>query len=736
MAMLTDNRAQLATMINQQKHAIASSASDRIFKTAYWTLRYGEQGRVTCFNDNLKNIDVFALSIRNGSPMIAETHVLWLRDLYIKLGMCTVFLRQAFQYMQEAALQLLEPAAAQAFGVVLERAQATLAYHDPLYHELIQHQDAIVELVVDNMYKSTPYWEVRYGEHGRASCMVDTYYNIAYVADAVGGKTNEGILIHTKWMRDFLITRGMCSRYYLEAWEELMDAMLQMLSPEHSARVQTIYQAVRANLTYDDPLAHQLANAQEQIIQQTTQQHYERDPQLQLRLSRRAYAQDIAYKLAYLVDAAVHRDASIFTNYIHWMREVALELSVTNRDIDASLQALSQALPSAVPANIRQLLQVQPQSRPNPHAQEMQAQLTTILNEVTRALHHPNTYWTSLVPPEQQSKHKQFIDVAITQAAQGFEVESLRPVLARVQGQFEPYGASRAYTLAFTQALRHSARQHLSQRTAQEFDTRLVRGLESLTDDDPALALLQIPDLAGPIIGTLRDYSPYWQVAYQRRSQASITQDVFVLIALLADDLMELTDVGFPAAADAQRQYLLKQGICTAYYQQVLDLTLDILQGVVERETFEQASLLLDAANAILESDLAIAHTLAERQDHIVSFVITHLQTRYPDWVGNYPGGWEDATTDIYYWLAYLSDTLTFNNPNILASHIAWLYDYANETGKAPETIRTTLVALGHAMKTQVPEHANALLQVMSAALSRLDQKSEVSGAMPKGDSR
>lgn len=722
-----EQRAQLASIIDQNKHKLASYATDRIYKTAYWSLRYGEQGRVTCFNDNLKNIDVFSLTIRNGSPMMTDTHVLWLRDLYIKLGMCTVFLRQSFQYMQEAAQNLaaqnlIEGPAAQAFIDVLESAKGGLGYSDPLYDELLQHQDGIVELVTHNMYQSSPYWRVRYGERGRSSCMVDTYYNIAYVADAIGANTQQGILIHTQWMRDFLISRGMCSRYYLEAWQELFDAMTQMLSPQQHQRVRAIYEAVRANLTYEHPFAQAISLQEAAIISHVTQLHYDRDAQLQARLSRQEYAQDITYKLSYLVDAVVHDKPNIFADYINWMREAALELGVTGADINASVQAISQSLPQDAPPNVQDLLRVQQSVAGNPHTQVMQSRTHAIGQDIERALHHPNAFWTHITPAEDQPTRRQAVHGAVAQAAQGFNVDSLRPVLAWVQAQAQPFGASRAYLLAFTQALRQSARQHVPAHTAQEFDTRLIRGLEALTDDDPALALLQIPDLVAPIIQNLRGYSPYWQVDYQRRSQAAITQDVFALIGFLADDLMELTDVGFPTAADQQRHYLLKQGICTAYYQQVLDLTLDVLQSVVDAETLEKATIVLDAANAILESDNETVLAVAQQQDAIVSFVIHHLQQAHPDWVVNYPGGWQDATTDMYYWLAYLSDALTFNNPGMLAAHIGWLHDYAHSQNRPPAYVRTTLIALGHALKMHVPQQANQLLHIMSTALARLNQ--------------
>lgn len=721
MGMPTDVRAQLATEIGQHKHEIASMATARMYETSYWKLRYGDTGRVTCLNDNLKHIEVFALAIRNQSPMIADTHVSWVRDLFIGLGMCTTYVSQALTYLQEAVDALVSPEAASAFGKIIQRGRGELVYRSPACQELIHHQDTIVELVTDTMYDQNPFWSLRYGEHGRASCKIDTYYNVAYLADALEADSTQGILIHTRWMRDFLISRGMCSQYYVEAWDELVTAARGVVRSEHHAAIDAVHAAVQANLKHDAPFARLIEQQREAILQGIARTHYDQSSDLQSRVSRSEFLRDVGYKLSFLVDADAKDDAAIFANYLDWVRDSLLFLRQTPQDLNANLRAIAQNLPAdATPAQVRQWLQDQHQTATPEQAALEPAHLHAVVQDVQGALHGLNAVWHEFIPAHAHQRWSATVESALTHIAHATQ-PSAQPILTWLLGEMNHMGASRAYVLDFVEAAQHSLVTHLGDAAAAPLVERLQRGLTDLAEDDPALTLMQIPNLVDPILATLRDYSPYWQQQYQRRSAARTRHDVFVLIALLADDLMALTTVGFPAAADQHRQYLIKQGICTAYYQQLLDLTLEVLQAVVDEETTERATVLMDAANAILESDNPHILAVAEVQDPIVRFVIEYLQHNHPNWVSHYPGGWDDATTDMYYWLGYLADAMTFDKPHILTAHITWLHQYAQRTNQSGDHIRFSLVALGHAIKMHLPDHALPLLTTMSDALKRLN---------------
>lgn len=719
MVLTSDQRAERANEITQYRHQIATYATEQQYQTAYWQLRYGDQGRVTCLNDNLKNLDVFALAIRNGSPMIAETHALWLRDIYLKLGMCTTFLLQSFNYMQHAAQSLLSPETANLLTHTLERTKNQLVFQTPVCRELTQHQDAIVEVVVDNMYRSNPFWSVRYGERGRNSCKVDTYYNIAFLSDAIGMNKTEGILIHTRWMQQFLIARGMSSLYYYESWRELVQTTLSMLSPEHHAAVQSVYQQITLHLRYDHDFTRLIENQQTHIISQVIQTHYNRQSALQQRLGQVQYRLYIEHIIAYLVDSAYHDDAQIFTHYIDWLRRVALDLDLTQQDISNALKALHDALPAQTPPLLRQRLKDAYLVATHPYAQAIQKGVPELHAALLRDLHAPSSFWSTGLPADGSASWSATLQTFLMQMADAVGNEALYQTLQWLLAKATPYGASRTYLLMLINALHQHGSQHLGADIAQQLQVQLNQALATLTDDDPALALLQTPDFVLPIMSQLRDYSPYWQVSYQRRNRVQLTQDVFILIGFLADSLMSLTDIGFPAAADQQRHYLIKNGICTAYYQQMIDLTAEVLRDLVDEETYDRALIELDAANAVLESDHEYVLLLAEHQDAIVQFVMSHLEEKHPDWVTNYPGGWHDARTDMYYWLGYLTDALTFNNPQILAAHIAWLHEYSRREAST-DHIRVSLIALGHAIKSYLPDQAKYILTVMSAALSKI----------------
>ncbi|NDJ61863.1 MAG: hypothetical protein GYB67_12105, partial [Chloroflexi bacterium] len=341
MAVTSNERSALAAEISEHKHEIASYATDQTLKAAYWDLRYGEMGRVSCFNDNLKNIEVFSLAVRNNSPMIAETHVLWLRDLHINLGMCTTFVAQAFTHMQTAAAEILSPDAASALKLVLDRSKNAMVYTDPLCREITKHQDAIVEVVVNAMYTSIPYWRVRYGDTGRAACGIDTYYNVNYLVDALGRDNTKGILIHTAWMRDFLISRGMCSEYYITAWSVLADAIVAVIPVQYHDRIRKLVQLVIDNMRYKADFEGLILNQRDTILDQVAARVYDGSPGLKLRFTRHDYSQDMHYRLSYLVDAVCQDQREIITDYLNWTRGVLPHLSLTLSEFDAGLAALA-----------------------------------------------------------------------------------------------------------------------------------------------------------------------------------------------------------------------------------------------------------------------------------------------------------------------------------------------------------------------------------------------------------
>lgn len=722
MAMPANVRAEIATEIGQRRHEIAAIATEEFYKAPYWMMRFGAQGKTTCLNDNLKNIDVLALSIRNQSPMIVDTHVDWLRGIYLNLGMCSTYLTQAFGHMQSAGQRVLSQNAASEFDKILRRARGALAHKNEVCQQIIHHQDTIVELVTKAIYVDNPYWYLRFKDRGLESCKLDMYYNTAYLVDALEMDNTKGVLIHTGWMRNLLVSLGMCTQCYMEAWQELINAVKSVVAPEFHSKLDAVCAEIMQHLQYDTPLSSILQQDKEIVLETITRTHYDRARDMQSRLSRSEYMRDTTYKLSYLVDADAQDNPAIFSNYIDWVRESLLFLHQTPQDLNLSLAAIMHSVPNTVtPAHVLTWLQSQQNVAQPQRLPIAPTQFSAVVQDVQEAVHGINSVWQDFIPAHEETRRHSTIESALMHIVHNGSEQSAQGILSWLLDEMSEIGGSRAYILDFVEAAQHSFSARLDPQSAAPFVNSLQQGLADISEDDPALMLLQIPNLVDPIIETLRDYSPYWQQQYQRRAADKTRRDVFVLIALLADDLMDITNIGFPAATDMHRQYLLKQGICTAYYQQMIDLTMDVLEGVVDAETADQALLLTDAANAILESDDSHILAIADVQDPIVNFVIDYLQQNHPNWVSHYPGGWDDATTDMYYWLGYLSDAMTFGKPQILTAHILWLHDYARRNNQSGDHIKLSLIALGHAIKMHLPEHAAPLLTTMSDGLKRLN---------------
>jgi|GEM_PF-2568204 len=716
MALSAMDRNQIASEILEKRHHLAEYAAEEVQKSAYWSLRYGEQGRVTCYNDNLKNIEVLSLSIRNKSPMIADTHVEWLRGIYTNLGLCSVYLVQTFGHMQRASQEFLTPQTAEYFNEVLERGKRGLVHQKPISQAIRQHQDALVEMVVDAMYNSIPYWGVRYGERGRSSCAIDTYYNIAYIADALESDNTKGILIHTKWMRTFLVSRGMCTEYYADALRILIEAIVNSIPSQFHAELRALEDALMNNLAYNHPFETLLKASWDATQDTIVARTYDTNPLLSGRLSRHDYLSDIHYKLSYLMDSVCLNNPSIFNKFIEWSRPVLPQLGFTLTEMESLLNTMQATLPAGSPPEAASIIEA---AKKAPSNAQLQQTFNSLTSALWQKLHGASSFWSVIFSQQAISGWEPILQSFVLFMADGYQTNNLVPTYKWMLKQLQQKALSPAYLLDFMDALDTLLKEKQLFDVATQLETLNKEALDTLADEDPALALMTMPGLAQPIIQNLRTYSPYWQIDYQRRSQENIKGDVLVLLGTMANELMEIGSGQFISYVDLQRQYLMTQGICTAYYQQIIDLVTETIQPLLDPETAEQAVILLDAANANLESDNPYVLAVAAQQDNLVEFVTGYLKQKHPQWVSNYPGGWNDATTDLYYWLGYLTDAVNFNNPDFVVAHIAWLYEYGLTKNQGGDMVKVSLVALGHAIKQHMPQESPMLLGILQKALAR-----------------
>jgi len=477
---------------------------------------------------------------------------------------------------------------------------------------------------------------------------------------------------------------------------------------------------VRQRLRYDHAAAQLIEQQMDAIIEHVTAQHYDQTPLLKSLMSRHAYEVDLRYKISYLSDALANQQPQIVAQYLDWIRSVLPQLNFTVQELDRQLAILGSALPASIRREAQAMLGSASSVGINAHTSSLQAQHAAIVADVWQLLHSPAVLWGDVLNANPQTAWQPIVQSAVAYAGDALQVGSLLPTFKWLLAQTEKLGGSRAYLVDFTLALRQSAKQRLPSETAQKLETLLDQTLVKLAEEDPALTLMLIPRLIEGIIGSLAQYSPYWQISYQRRSANLLAADLRALISFLSDELMELNQIGFLNAVDLQRRYLLRQGICTAYYQQMIETTEQSIQAVLDSETFQRAQVLLEAANASIESEHPLVLQLAEKQDQLVDFVIDYMRSSHPTWVSQYPNGWDDASTDLYYWLAYLTDAITFKSPVILASHVAWLYELARQKGSDGGHIRLSLIALGRAVKDFMPNEAREILTVMQHALARL----------------
>ena len=118
--------------------------------------------------------------------------------------------------------------------------------NDDLLRLLETHGHGISQQVLDDMYGEDPFWMARFGDRGRRHANEDSDFHMQYLHRAVDANDPDVMVRYATWLRDVLVSRGMCSRHLAENFERLARALAAQDWADGKKAVGIVEHAARA----------------------------------------------------------------------------------------------------------------------------------------------------------------------------------------------------------------------------------------------------------------------------------------------------------------------------------------------------------------------------------------------------------------------------------------------------------------------------------------------------------
>lgn len=125
-----------------------------------------------------------------------------------------------------------------------------------LSEQLLQASEELSERVTAEMY-ADPFWQHRYGDRGRAHSRTDGHFHVKYLAEAVESTDPRVFASYARWLRELLVSHGMCTRHVAETFNRLAAAIDERGWPDRMRAIAILHAGVQA-LVYRDGPASQL----------------------------------------------------------------------------------------------------------------------------------------------------------------------------------------------------------------------------------------------------------------------------------------------------------------------------------------------------------------------------------------------------------------------------------------------------------------------------------------------
>ena len=189
--------------------------------------------------------------------------------------------------------------------------------NDDLLRLLETHGHAISQRVLDDMYREDPFWTKRFGDRGRRHADEDSDFHMQYLRRAVDANDPDVMVRYATWLRDVLVSRGMCSRHLAENFERLARA-IEAHAWDGGGKAVAIVDGAAGALEYRAGTA---ARAVQDL----------------------RFPDDGRHLASYLADAVARGNSTLFVDHVVWLaRELPGDGGIAG--LDRALAALGETL--------------------------------------------------------------------------------------------------------------------------------------------------------------------------------------------------------------------------------------------------------------------------------------------------------------------------------------------------------------------------------------------------------
>ena len=188
---------------------------------------------------------------------------------------------------------------------------------------------ALSQAVLEEQYRD-PFWRARFGERGRRHADQDSAFHLQYLARAIETDAPEIMVRYARWLREVLVTRGMCSRHLAENYR-LLARRVEARDWPDAVRAAGYLREAAAALDHADGDAGALCRARDRIVAAAT-------------TGVPGRAESVANLASYLEDALAFDDSTSWTKHVAWTGRWMKRTQGGHQPLLRDLQALEAAI--------------------------------------------------------------------------------------------------------------------------------------------------------------------------------------------------------------------------------------------------------------------------------------------------------------------------------------------------------------------------------------------------------
>lgn len=186
------------------------------------------------------------------------------------------------------------------------------------------------------MYDRDPFWDDRFGTHGRHRSNEDGNFHVSYLVEALLG-SERTIIQYARWLRAVLVARGMCSRHLADNFATLARVLRETPELGDVTPATTLLERATSALRHDGS-AGAVQDAAEAIARQVVARVPALGPDGEWHIS---------HLMSYVADSIALSRPGIAAGYARWLNDFAARTMNAHGYCAALLEEVRVSLGSA-----------------------------------------------------------------------------------------------------------------------------------------------------------------------------------------------------------------------------------------------------------------------------------------------------------------------------------------------------------------------------------------------------